>query len=154
MVDLSGYRGRTIDGLHKKYGPVVQLAPNEVSFSSIETIKRIYGPGTTCMKSPAYDTFGKLGLFQMRNPEMHRERYRRVSDSPIFFFSEQPSTHKSQIAHIFAPGSLQQMEPLVQGAMKDLVEALTKREGTAVDALHWVRMAAVDISGKEFWRHP
>lgn len=78
FVDTSGYRSATLDKLHKRYGPVVQVAPNELSFSTIDAIKPIYGIGTTCIKSPAYDTFGRQGLFQMKDPEQHRQRLRGV----------------------------------------------------------------------------
>jgi hypothetical protein len=129
LVDLSGARAATVDALHKKYGPVVRLAPNELSFSSVECIKPIYGAGTTCIKSAAYDNFGKLGTFQMQDPEQHRQRQKRV-------------------AHIFAPSSLQQMEPLIQSVVGRVVSALEKRVGKTVDALHWCRMTALDVSGK------
>ncbi|RYP65630.1 hypothetical protein DL769_006261 [Monosporascus sp. CRB-8-3] len=129
FVDLSGSRARTIHDLHQKYGPVVRLAPNELSFASLQSVKAIYGPGTTCIKSPAYDNFGRLGLFQMQDPAQHRERQKRV-------------------AHIFAPSSLQQMEPLIQGVLHKLVSAIEKRLGKPVDALHWCRMTALEVSGE------
>ena len=34
-----------IHDLHKKYGPVVRLSPNEVSFTSLEALKEIYTSG-------------------------------------------------------------------------------------------------------------
>lgn len=37
-------------GLHKKYGRVVRIAPNEVSFVDGEALKRIYGHGKPCKK--------------------------------------------------------------------------------------------------------
>ena len=129
LVDLTGYRGRTVDALHQKYGPIVRLAPNEVSFSCKEAIRSIYGPGATVIKGPAYDSFGRKGMFQMKDPHEHRERHRRVS-------------------HIFSATSLQQMEPLVQSVMDRTVAAIDKRGGEAVDALHWCRMMALDVAGE------
>ncbi|KAL1876832.1 hypothetical protein VTK73DRAFT_9134 [Phialemonium thermophilum] len=129
LVDLSGSRARTVDRLHKKYGPVVRLAPNELSFSSLECVKPIYGAGTTCIKSPAYDNFGRPGTFQIQDPEQHRQRAKRV-------------------AHIFAPGVLQQMEPLIQGVVDRVLSAFTRRAGQPVDALHWCRMTALEVSGE------
>lgn len=125
---MSGYRARTVDALHKKYGPVVRLAPNELSFSCWEAIRPIYGTGSTCIKGPAYDYFGKRGMFQMKDPSEHRERQRRM-------------------VHIFSPGSLQQMEPLVQSVIDRTVSAIEKRSGQACDALHWCRMMALDVAG-------
>lgn len=129
FVDLSGYRGRTVDALHKRYGPVVRLAPKELSFSALPCIKAIYGVGSSCIKSSAYDNFGRLGMFQMQDPERHRQRQKRI-------------------AHIFAPAVLQQMEPLIQTCVTKLMAQLKKRAGKEVDALHWCRMAVLDVGGE------
>jgi hypothetical protein len=37
LVDLAGNRAMTIHALHQKHGPVVQLGPNEVRSSEIQT---------------------------------------------------------------------------------------------------------------------
>ncbi|OIW25663.1 cytochrome P450 [Coniochaeta ligniaria NRRL 30616] len=129
LVDLSGSRARTVHELHKKYGPVVRLAPNELSFAALQAVKPVYGSGTTCIKSSAYDNFGRLGSFQMRDPAQHRERQKRV-------------------AHVFAQSSLQQMEPLIQGVVDRLIGVIGQSLGKQVDALHWCRMTALDISGE------
>jgi cytochrome P450 len=107
----------------------VRLAPNELSFASIDAVKPIYGPATTCVKSPAYDNFGRSGIFQMRDHEEHRQRRRRV-------------------AHVFAPSSLQQMEPLIQSVIDRVMIIIGKKAGKPVDALHWCRMTALDVAGK------
>lgn len=39
---LSGNRARTVDGLHRKYGPVVRLGPNELSFTSPAAVDTIH----------------------------------------------------------------------------------------------------------------
>ena len=52
------------------------------------------------------------------------------------------------MAHIFSQGTIKQMEPFVQAAMVELTKALGKRTGKPVDALHWTRMTALDISGE------
>jgi hypothetical protein len=37
-------------GLHQKYGRVVRIAPNEISFVDGEALKRLYGHGKPCKK--------------------------------------------------------------------------------------------------------
>ena len=37
-------------GLHKKYGPIVRIAPNEYSIDDFEAAKTIYGHGTSFVK--------------------------------------------------------------------------------------------------------
>jgi hypothetical protein len=51
-----------IHALHQKYGPVVRLAPNEVSFSNIEGMKEIYqSEGSGYDKTEFYDLFTQYG---------------------------------------------------------------------------------------------
>ncbi|KAJ5121867.1 hypothetical protein N7526_008804, partial [Penicillium atrosanguineum] len=43
--EFTANRRESIHALHKKYGPVVRLGPNEVSFTSLDAIKEIYASG-------------------------------------------------------------------------------------------------------------
>jgi len=113
----------------KSTAPVVRVAPDQPSISSIDGVRLIYGPGTTCVKSPAYDHFGRKASFQMRDPEEHRQRYKRV-------------------AHCFSAGSLQQMEPLIHTVMAKLASLVERNVDRPLNMLHWCRMTALDISGK------
>ena len=53
--DILGYRAAFIDRAHRKYGPVVRIAPDELSFNDPSLIKEIYGQGSPYMKSEFYD---------------------------------------------------------------------------------------------------
>lgn len=64
----------------------------------------------------------------MQDPAQHRERQKRI-------------------AHIFAPSSLQQMEPLISKVLEKFMETLEKYPNESVDALHWCRMTALEVSG-------
>lgn len=47
-----------IHSLHERYGPVVRLAPNEVSFANLEGMKEIYqSGGSGYEKTEFYDLF-------------------------------------------------------------------------------------------------
>lgn len=51
-----------IHSLHLKYGPRVRIAPNEMSFTSYEALKEIYGSqGSGFDKSSFYDLFTVFG---------------------------------------------------------------------------------------------
>jgi hypothetical protein len=55
-------RTRYIHQLHQKYGPVVRIAPEEVSFTSAEAVKEIYcSGGSGYEKSDFYDMFKIFG---------------------------------------------------------------------------------------------
>lgn len=54
--------------LHKKYGPVVRIAPNEVSFASLEAVKEIYASGGSGYdKTEFYDLFRQFGVKYVYN---------------------------------------------------------------------------------------
>jgi len=50
-VDFGGKRSVTIDALHRKYGKVVRLGPNELSFTGVDAMQKIYGAGTAFSKA-------------------------------------------------------------------------------------------------------
>lgn len=45
LEEFTSNRRPYIHALHQKYGPVVRLGPNEVSFTSLEALKEIYASG-------------------------------------------------------------------------------------------------------------
>lgn len=115
---------------------MVQVAPNELSFSTVAAVKPIYGAGTTCIKAPAYETFGRQGVFQMKDPEEHRQRLRGI-------------------AHIFTMGSMLQIEPTIQRTAANLAKAVARGVGKETDALLLMRLTALEnggtvLLGKEF----
>ena len=60
--ELKANRTLYIHALHQKYGPVVRVAPNEVSFTSPAALKEIYGSGGSGYdKSDFYDLFRVYG---------------------------------------------------------------------------------------------
>lgn len=60
--ELSASRRVWIHALHKKYGSVVRLAPNEVSFADLDGMKEIYQSGGSGYdKTEFYDLFTQFG---------------------------------------------------------------------------------------------
>ena len=55
--EFKGDRTVSLDGLHRKYGPIVRISPTEVSFNSRKALKEIYGVGSSYYKSPFYDMY-------------------------------------------------------------------------------------------------
>lgn len=62
----------TLLKLHEKYGPVVRIGPNELSFQSSEALATIYKSGRTMIKSNFYDGFTAFipNLFGTRDEEV------------------------------------------------------------------------------------
>ncbi|KAK5239073.1 hypothetical protein LTR40_014891, partial [Exophiala xenobiotica] len=55
--EFKGDRTVVIDQLHSRYGPVVRVSPDEVSFNNYEGLREIYGIKSTFSKSSFYDLF-------------------------------------------------------------------------------------------------
>lgn len=61
--ELRGKRTQYVHRLHRKYGNVVRVAPNEVVFSSVEAMKEIYmSKGSGFDKPSFYNLFTQFGL--------------------------------------------------------------------------------------------
>lgn len=57
MYEILCRRNDIILNLHKKYGPAVQTAPNQVSVADLEATKQIYGAKDGWTKSDYFDHF-------------------------------------------------------------------------------------------------
>lgn len=82
--EFQGRRTLYVHELHKRYGPVVRLAPNEVSFASAAAVKDIYGSaGSGYDKTDFYNLFtvyGRRTMFSTLNKENHAHRRRILAD--------------------------------------------------------------------------
>jgi cytochrome P450 len=69
--------------LHDRYGPVVRIAPNEVSFVDDSALHELYGHGKPNQKSQWYDTWVIPGMgdsfFATTNRKIHHRIRSRVS---------------------------------------------------------------------------
>ena len=66
VQEFAGNRRPYIHELHKRYGPVVRLGPNEISFTSADAVKEIYaGGGSGYDKTELYTMFMQFGARTM-----------------------------------------------------------------------------------------
>ncbi|RFU23899.1 hypothetical protein B7463_g12441, partial [Scytalidium lignicola] len=138
IANLSGQQTSTIHKWHQQYGPVIRISPNEVSFSSIDVIKDIYGQSSAYLKAPIYDTFTlkPSGIFIMRNKEHHRDRRRMLSNA-------------------FSQTNLFEAEPIVVETFnKFLRNIFDPKLGKPIDVLSSFRMLALDTVGELFLGKP
>ncbi|OTB06020.1 hypothetical protein M426DRAFT_259843 [Hypoxylon sp. CI-4A] len=124
--------------LHKKYGPVVRIAPNDLSYTNVEAWKGIYGHHVAAggvplernlPKSPDLDFYGALGLFSADGEDHIRQR--------------------RQLAPAFSQKSLREQEPLITRYIDHLMERF--EEGAeakrSVDLSGWLNFVTFDIIG-------
>ena len=118
----------TVHRLHQQHGPVVRIGPNELSFSSAESLRQIYGPGSDFTKASIYKHFGRHAMFQMQDSNEHRERRRLLA--PAF-----PMSH------------LYQMEPLIAAQLQSFITLVRFKVGEPLDLFYWTKMLSLDIAG-------
>ncbi|KAJ5691997.1 hypothetical protein N7462_001420 [Penicillium macrosclerotiorum] len=75
--DYRGTRTRKIFSLHQKYGPVVRVGPNEISFNSLSSLRAIYGAGSGFERTEFYkmfEAYGRKNLFSFSSVKEHGDR--------------------------------------------------------------------------------
>ncbi|KZT23548.1 cytochrome P450 [Neolentinus lepideus HHB14362 ss-1] len=93
--------------LHKRYGPAVRIAPDEVSFATAEAAKQIYSiGGSGYEKTHFYDIFanfdGVKNMFSTIYKGEHAERRKRVADRFTKMYVMQPHIMAVVEEHVHA----------------------------------------------------
>ncbi|XXH01255.1 hypothetical protein Hte_007609 [Hypoxylon texense] len=122
--------------LHRRYGPVVRVAPNELSFNTAQSFRDIYGfrPGhKTFVKSAFYEggSFAAKGVHSIvseRDPVVHGQMRRLLS-------------------HAFSNSSLLEQEELVTESADLFIRRMTEKVGQRVDIADLFERMAFDIIG-------
>ncbi|KAJ9504293.1 hypothetical protein LTR99_005777 [Exophiala xenobiotica] len=92
--EFKGDRTVVIDQLHSRYGPVVRVSPDEVSFNNYEGLREIYGIKSTFSKSSFYDLFvyyNTRNTFTSLDKPNHSAKKRLVADRYTKSYVMQPS---------------------------------------------------------------
>lgn len=132
---LSGRQPYHILALHEKYGPVVRVAPNELSFNSAQSWKDIYGirqGGRTFIKSEFYDG----GSFA-------DQAHSIVSERNVVEHGKM----RKYLSHAFSKKSLVEQEPLIAEKVDMFVDSLGKQRNQTVNIVEWFNIMTLDIIG-------
>ncbi|RHZ66779.1 uncharacterized protein CDV56_109393 [Aspergillus thermomutatus] len=102
---------RDILQLHRKYGPVVRIAPNEVSIVSPNLITTVYSYTGGTAKTSWYDTWAALG------------GAKSASTAPSFFGTTDTEQHRflrKRVSATYSMSAVVSMEPKVQIVLDSL----------------------------------
>ncbi|SPO07488.1 related to pisatin demethylase cytochrome P450 [Cephalotrichum gorgonifer] len=120
--------------LHKRYGPIVRIAPNEVSLASPEAARALLSAGKRFYKTNFYAVFPPP-----ENPDIFTE------------VREDVHAQKKKVANVpYSMAAMQQLSPFIN----DTIELLmTKLDGFAhgegkVDLGDWLHYFAFDVLGE------
>ena len=86
----------TLEAVHARYGPVVRVGPNDLSFQSVAAIAPIYKSGRRLIKSSFYDGFTAFipNLFGTQDEEVSTARPRNPSLKVLIVLTAAPSASR------------------------------------------------------------
>ncbi|KAF3760410.1 benzoate 4-monooxygenase cytochrome P450, partial [Cryphonectria parasitica EP155] len=134
----SGRMPYKILALHKKYGPVVRVAPNEVSFNSPQSWNDIYG------FRPGHKTFIKSDFYE-GGPFASRGVHSIVSERDVDVHGQM----RRHLSRAFSDQSLSEQEVLVSKTVDKFIRAAGTRGGGTggFDICKGLEMMTFDIIG-------
>lgn len=142
---------KAIYAAHEKFGPVVRISPNHISFTEPAAYKDIYGHGTSLVKDDFYAHIAD------GNPSMAQATVKAVH-----------SAKRRNLAHVFSAKEIVAMEPRVMVAVEKLCSAIRiKANGGKVgpgdtyevsngtfDIRPWLNMLSYDAISSMFFTNP
>ncbi|KAI0708217.1 cytochrome P450 [Fomitopsis betulina] len=109
---------RSVEDAHKRYGPIVRIAPNHISIADPKALATVYGHSTGFTKSNWYDIFANFAVANIFNTRSRSEHARK----------------RRMEAHMFAPQSIRAIEPISRAHVQELLrqwDGLTSRVAEA-----------------------
>ncbi|KAI0468215.1 cytochrome P450 [Xylaria cf. heliscus] len=130
---LKGIGPIYVHQLHKQYGPVVRVGPNEVDVTNIETVKKIHRVKADFVKTDFYKGIGykKENIVGTQDVEFHR-RHRKLLSQPM------------------SESNLKTMQPQIQEKVRLAIEKMGEemRSRGVVDVYKWWMFMTTDIIGQ------
>ncbi|KAK5662523.1 hypothetical protein OQA88_8435 [Cercophora sp. LCS_1] len=121
--------------LHKRYGPVVRIAPDELAFSSAAAWKDIMGHR---VNAPEF--------------EKNLKFYKPLDDMETDIVNAPRDEHgqlRRTMAHGFSDRSMREQQPIIKGYIDLLLRRLRENSkgGKAVDIMAWYNFTTFDVIG-------
>jgi cytochrome P450 len=121
--------------LHKRYGDIVRIAPDELAFSHPDAWKDIMG------HKKGEQELGKAAWF-----------YQPIEELPRHIVNEEREEHgrlRRQMAHGFSEKSMRSQEPLIRSYVDLLIQRLQEgsQDGSSVIISDWYNYTTFDIIG-------
>nr|POF12679.1 cytochrome p450 monooxygenase hmp1 [Quercus suber]POF12682.1 cytochrome p450 monooxygenase hmp1 [Quercus suber] len=135
-AQVRGHDNQFVPSLHAKYGPVVRIAPRELSFANAEAWQDIYG-------------FRKEGQPKLRkDPNFYLASYNKVHS----IATADDATHSRQrkiLSHAFSDRAMREQQPILKHWASNMLERLqdATRHLDEIDMLKYYNCTTFDIMG-------
>ncbi|KAH7412712.1 cytochrome P450 [Cadophora sp. MPI-SDFR-AT-0126] len=127
-----------IASLHDKYGPVVRVAPDEISFTTPEAWNDIYG----MVKSKDGEKI------QMRkDPDLFFRPSEGSKDMTFELDDVEHARQRRVFSHAFSDKSLRDQEPIIESYINKMSDRLHEVCGKPVNMSAWFNYVLFDTSG-------
>jgi cytochrome P450 len=132
------FRGTWHDDIlkvHRKYGRIVRIAPNELSVVDVDATKQLYGHGHNAPKTDWYATWevpnAAPGLFAARDKKLHAFLRKRVAGA-------------------YSMSAILKYEVFIQDCLDLMLSRLEKHAeaGSTVNMANWTNAFAFDVVGE------
>ncbi|KAI0458840.1 cytochrome P450 [Xylaria acuta] len=130
---LKGIGPIYVDQLHKQYGPVVRVGPDEVDVTDLATVKKIHRVKADFVKTDFYKGLGyaKENIVGTRDIDFHRR-------------------HRKLLSQAMSESSLKTMLPQIEEKVRLAIEKMGEEMKTrkVVDVYKWWMFMTTDIIGQ------
>ncbi|KIX07472.1 uncharacterized protein Z518_02125 [Rhinocladiella mackenziei CBS 650.93] len=128
--NFQGRKSQRIHDAHVKYGPVVRVGPNELSFSDPGAVRDIYTSDVFVKEETFYRAkriFRENHLFSFRDPEAHKQRRKLLSRG-------------------FSQAAMLDFEPIISNKIQEMLDqwAVYSKQGP-VNVFPWAHWLGFDI---------
>ncbi|TDZ19584.1 Cytochrome P450 monooxygenase sdnT [Colletotrichum orbiculare MAFF 240422] len=129
--------------LHRQYGSVVRVGPNEVWFDSVDAFKHIYRAGSGYEKSDFYLSTA------LQRPEISFTPFPEfASPDTLDLLSERHTSRyrlqRRLIGPLYQTNHLKRHEPALDAVLSRVVATLRSLDGAEVDLKMWMHIIAVE----------
>lgn len=138
----SGARTDTITALHQKYGKIVRIGPDSLSFSSLQAAKDIYGHGTASFKDKFYDSLAGVHrqLFDSIDKDEHAKKRKLFANA----FAQKSVEEKEHNVNTDIAKLVHQWDHLCTDPPRHGQNLFEEHELT--DARRWFNLLTLDLA--------
>jgi cytochrome P450 len=124
-----------LPALHRKYGPLVRIAPHQVITCSEEAVKNAYSAGTTFAKGEWYQ-----GLAAPNKKQRGEDHLDLLTETNMEKYRKQ----RRAIGPAFSIAGMEKHEKLLDDYVNKYIAKLVSFKGEAIDLAEWTHIFALD----------
>ncbi|KAK5168178.1 uncharacterized protein LTR77_006746 [Saxophila tyrrhenica] len=127
--------------LHARYGPIVRIAPNEVTISDASAVQTIYGIKSKFTKTDWYDVW--------RGPNRGTKHFDQFTDRD----EKHHAARRRLLSNMYSMTSVLESEPYIDDCSEVLMRKLSAlaERGVSIDLGKWLQMYAFDVIGELYF---